>query len=72
VEACRVRKNGIGDQMASQPTVKINWRDFPPPSMTEEQLKQFEDFVLKSINPVFEQDFENWSESYHEAVQGKS
>jgi hypothetical protein len=54
------------------PRVKINWRDFPPPTMTEEQVKRFEDFVLKSINQVFEQDFENWSESYREAVQGKS
>ncbi len=58
--------------MASQTAVKIDWRDCPTPTMTEEQLKQFEDVVLKSINQVFEQDFENWSESYREAVQGKS
>lgn len=44
----------------------------PPATMTEEQLKQFEEFVLKNINQVFEQDFENWSENYREAVQGKS
>jgi hypothetical protein len=62
------RKRGIGGQMA----VKINWRDFPPPTLTEEQLKQFEGFVLENINQVFEQDFENWSENYCEAVQGKS
>jgi hypothetical protein len=43
-----------------------------PPPVTEEQLKQFKDVVLKSINRVFEQDFENWSENYNEAVHGKS
>jgi hypothetical protein len=58
--------------MASKTVVKINWRDFPPPTMTEEQLKQFKDFLLRSINQVFEQDFENLSENYRAAVQGKS
>jgi hypothetical protein len=58
--------------MARQAGVKIYRRDFPPPTLTAEQLKQFEDFVLKSINQVFEQDFEKLSENYREAVQGKS
>jgi len=61
-----------GNQMASQTAVKINWRDFPPPTMTEEQLRQFEDFLLENINQVFEHDFEDWSENYRETVQGKS
>lgn len=47
-------------------------RDFPPLIKTKEQLKRFEDFVLKNINQVFEQDFEYWPENYREAVQGKS
>ena len=58
--------------MANQTAARINWRDFPPPTMTEEQRKQFEDCVLEGINQVFERDFENWSENYLEAVQGKS
>jgi len=58
--------------MASQAEVKIDWRNSPPPTMTEIQLRRFEDFVLKNMNRVFELDFENWSENYREAVQGKS
>jgi hypothetical protein len=53
-------------------TGEINWRDFPSPAMTGEQLEQFEEFILKSMNQVFEQDFENWAENYREANQGKS
>ena len=55
-----------------KPAGEINWRDFPPPTMTREQLEQFEEFILKSINHVFEQDFEKCSENYREASQGKS
>jgi hypothetical protein len=69
---CSDQMVSLGDEMASQTEVKINWRDFPQPTMTEEQLRQFEDFLLENINQVFEHDFEDWSENYREAVQGKS
>jgi hypothetical protein len=58
--------------VANQAAVQINWRNVPPTFKTEEQLKQFSDFVLESINQVFDQDFEDWSENYREAVHGNS
>jgi hypothetical protein len=58
--------------MSNQTATKLDWRAFPPPTMTEEQREQFESVVLNNLNQVFEQDFENWSENYCEAVQGKS
>jgi hypothetical protein len=56
----------------NQAAVQTDWRIVPPTFKTKEQTKQFDDFVLESINQVFEQDFENWSENYREAVQGNS
>jgi hypothetical protein len=58
--------------MARQTAAKVNWRDFPLPKRTGEQQKQLNEILLKNINQVFEQDFENWEENYREAVQGKS
>jgi hypothetical protein len=43
---------------------KINWRDFPLPTIPKEQLEKI---VLDNINRMFEQDFEDWFKNYREA-----